>query len=105
MKNSIFLLYILNIKRKGTKMEVTAISSSVQNCGNVNQSSMVIISKEDDDEKKKISLIAMCQSSIDGQASQYYRDSLGRPAIGTYNECGAINGSMQTLGSSINITA
>lgn len=77
------------------------MSNSVQSCGGVSQSSFVMISKEDDD--KKTVIIAMSQN-MDGIASQHYRDSLGRPAIGTYNECGAMNGSMQTLGSSVNIS-
>lgn len=85
-------------------MEITAASSSVQSCGSVSQSSFVMISQDDDDEKKK-TIIAMCQQSIDGQASQHYRDSLGRPAIGTYNSCGAVQGAMQILGTNVNISA
>lgn len=83
-------------------MEIAAMSNSVQSCGGVSQSSFVMISKEDDEDKKTV-IIAMSQN-MDGIASQHYRDSLGRPAIGTYNEGGAMNGSMQTLGSSVNIS-
>lgn len=67
------------------------------------ESSLMIITNDDDEDKKTI--IMMQSSNMQGIASEHYRDSLGRPAIGTYDMTGAIQGSLTSLGTSLNITA
>lgn len=46
----------------------------------------------------------MQSSNMQDIASEYYRDSLGRPAIGTYNMNGSIHGSLAAIGTNLNIS-
>ena len=91
-------------------MEINAMSSmqSMQSLSGVQgsssmQSSLIMISSDEDEDKKTI-IIASSQQ-MQGIASQYYRDSLGRPAIGTYDSAGAMQGTLQSIGTNINIQA
>lgn len=87
---------------------VSSISSTLQTCSTqgIQQSSsmsMIIIDKNDDEDKERFAMLTICNQSIQGIASQYYRDSIGRPALGSYNNMGEITGSLNVLGSNINI--
>ena len=91
-------------------MEISGVSSinSVQTCvtQGMQQSSsvsMIIIDKDDDEDKKKFAMLTICNQSMQGIASQYYRDSVGRPALGSYNNMGEITGSLNTIGTNLNI--
>ena len=91
-------------------MEISGVSSinSVQACSTqgIQQSSsmsMIIIDKDDDEDKKRFAMLTICNQSIQGIASQYYRDSVGRPALGSYNNMGEITGSLNVLGSNVNL--
>lgn len=88
-------------------MEISGVSSTLQTCSTqgIQQSSsmsMIIIDKDDED-KKRFAMLTICNQSMQGIASQYYRDSVGRPALGSYNNMGEITGSLNVLGSNINI--
>lgn len=78
------------------------ISHSNQTTSLENTSSFIYINEKDDDEEKTI-IAFSTESEFRSIASEYYRDSLGRPALGTYNEAGTIQGISNTLGSSLNI--
>ena len=52
----------------------------------------------------KKTIIMMQSSNMQDIASEYYRDSLGRPAIGTYNMNGSIHGSLAAIGTNLNIS-
>lgn len=78
------------------------ISNSVSSISSSQESSLLIISNDKEDDEKTI--IMMQSSNIHGIASEYYRDSLGRPAIGTYNMNGSIQGSLASIGTNLNIS-
>lgn len=92
-------------------MEITGISSqfsqnmmsNISSVSSSQETSLLIISNDEDEEKKK-TIIMMQSSNMQGIASEYYRDSLGRPAIGTYNMNGSIQGSLAAIGTNLNIS-
>lgn len=67
-----------------------------------NSSTFIYINNKEEDEENTIIMLSET-NNLQGIASEFYRDSLGRPALGTYNANGTIQGTSTVLGSSLNI--